>query len=422
MKTRLGPAKATAIGAALLMMVSACSSGGGFSGGGSGSTPSAAGTATGPLTVLIGSSGPAETKAVTSAAAAFTKQTGIKVSVIAAQNLTQQLAQGFAANQAPDVFYLDPVSFQSYAKKGALYAYADQVSNPSDFYPALKAAFTYNGKFTCVPKDWSTLGLAINESDWTAAGLTDADIPTTWTQLQTVSKKLTTSGRTGLVLAPDHTGVDDFMYQNGGTLLSDDKKSAAFDSSQNTQALTFVKSLLTSGVAKFPSALSAGWNGEAFGENKAAMTIVGNWLVGTMTSDYPNVKYRVVPLPAGPSGTKATLSFTNCWGIPAADSKSGEAVKLVEYLSSAEQQMTFAKEFGVMPSRESDATAWTQAFPTQAAFLQGASYAHADLAIASGTQTISNYDSLVAQLASSNPATVLSTVQTNFEALIKQNG
>ena len=58
------------------------------------------------------------------------------------------------------------------------------------------------------------------------------------------------------------------------------------------------------------------------------MTIVGNWLVGSMTSDYPSVKYKVVPLPAGPSGTKATLSFTNCWGVPSNDSKRDEAVEL----------------------------------------------------------------------------------------------
>lgn len=419
MKTTLGRAKAASIGAALLMMTAAaCSSGGGFGGS---AAPTGSGDATGPLNVLIGSSGPAETAAVTAAANAFGKQNGIKVTVIPAQNLTQQLAQGFAANQAPDVFYLDPVSFQNYAKRGALYAYADQVPDPGDFYPALKAAFTYEGKFTCVPKDWSTLALAINESDWTAAGLTAADVPTTWSELQAVAKKLTTAGHVGLVLAPDHTGVDDFMYQNGGTLLNADATSADFDSPQNVQALTYVKGLLSSGVAKFPSALSAGWNGEAFGENKAAMTIVGNWLVGSMTSDYPNVKYQIVPLPTGPSGTQATLSFTNCWGVPADDAKRGEAVKLVEYLSSPQQQMTFAKAFGVMPSRESDKAAWAAEFPQQAAFVDGGAYAHPDLAIAGGTQTISNYDSLVAQLTSSSPSTLLSTVQQNFESVIKQN-
>ena len=417
MKTPLGRVKIAAIAAAMLMVTAACGSGGGF-GGGSATT---SGNATGALTMLVAPSGAAEAKADASAAAAFTKQTGIKVTVIDATNMIQQLAQDYAANDAPDVFYLDTDSFQNYAKKGALYAYADQVSDPDDFYPALRASFTYNGTFTCVPKDWSTLGLVIDKADWAAAGLTSADIPTTWAQLQTVAAKLTTGGRAGLVLAPDHTGVDDFIYQNGGSLISSDKTSADFDSSQNVAALTYVKGLLTSGAAKFPSALSAGWNGEAFGENKAAMTIVGNWIVGSMTSDYPSIDYEVVPLPAGPSGGKATLSFTNCWGVPANDSRRDEAVKLAEFLSSPQQELTFAQEFGVMPSRESDAAAWTKEFPAQAAFLSQASIAHPDLALVGGTQTISNYDSLVAQLASSSPSTLLSTVQQNFEAVIKQN-
>ena len=49
------------------------------------------------ITALIGSSGPAETYAVTNAAKAFTKQTGIQLNVIAASDLGQQLAQGFAS-------------------------------------------------------------------------------------------------------------------------------------------------------------------------------------------------------------------------------------------------------------------------------------------------------------------------------------
>lgn len=47
---------------------------------------------------MFGSSGPAETSAVQAAAAAFTKQSGIKIEVIPASNLTQQVAQGFAGN------------------------------------------------------------------------------------------------------------------------------------------------------------------------------------------------------------------------------------------------------------------------------------------------------------------------------------
>jgi len=419
MKTTLGRSALAGLGAAILAVTAACSSSGGF--GGSSSTGAAGGTDSGPLTVLIGSSGAAETAAVQAAAAAFTKQSGVKVNVIAAQNLQQQVSQGFASGQPADVFYLDTSSFQNYAKTGALYAYADKVSNPGDFYPTLKQAFSYNGQFYCVPKDWSTLGLAINTDDWTAAGMTAADVPTTWDQLEAAAKKLTTGGRVGLTIASDHAGVDEFLYQNGGSLLSADGKTASFDSSQNAAALGFVKKMLGEGALKFPSALNAGWNGEAFGKNTAAMTIVGNWLDGSMKTDYPGVKYQVYPLPAGPGGAKATLSFTNCWGIPAKSSHRDAAVKLVDFLSSGTQQMAFAKAFGVMPSRESVKDQWTAAFPADAAFLAGSSYAKPDLAIAGGTQTISDYDSKLAQLAATDPATLLSAVQKNFESVIQQN-
>jgi multiple sugar transport system substrate-binding protein len=414
MKSILGRATLACLTAAALAGVTSCSSGG-FS-----SSPSSSGGSSGPLTVVIGSSGPAETTAVQSAAAEFTKQTGIKVTVTAAQNLKQQVSQSFAANQPPDVFYLDTSTFQNYAKTGALYPYADKVTNPGDFYPGLKQSFTYNGQFYCVPKDWSTLGLAINTEDWTAAGLTASDVPTTWAQLEQVAQKLSTGGRVGLTMDSGHAGIDTFLYQNGGTLISADKKTASFDSPQNVQALTFVKKLVTEGAASFPSALNAGWNGEAFGKNKAAMTIIGNWIDGTMKADYPTVKYQVFPLPAGPVAN-ATLSFTNCWGIPAKSANHDAAVKLVDFLSSGTQQMAFAKAFGVMPSRESVKSEWTGAYPADAAFLAGASYAQPDIAIAGGSQTISDFDSKLAQLASADPANLLSAVQKNFQATIQQN-
>ncbi len=409
-----------AVAAAGLMTLSACGGGSSFSG--SKSSAGAPSSGGGTLNVLIGSSGAAETAAVKAAAAAFTKQTNIAVDVVAAQNLTQQVSQGMAANTPPDVFYLDTSSFQNYAKTGALYAYGDKVSNPDDFFPALKSAFTYNNQFYCAPKDWSTLGLVVNNADWAKAGLTAADVPKTWDQLESVSKKLTTDGRVGLTLDPTHSGVDEFLLQNGGSLISDDKKSAAFDSTQNVTALTYVKKLLTEGVAKYPSALSAGWNGEAFGKNKAAMTIVGNWIDGAMKSDYPSVKYTVYELPAGPTGTKATNSFTNCWAIPAKSSKQANAVKLVDFLTSVDQQMGFAKAFGVMPSRQSAKSQWLAEFPSDAAFLSQADNAHPDLALAGGAQAITDYDTKISQLATSDPKTILSSVQTNITAVIKQNG
>jgi multiple sugar transport system substrate-binding protein len=368
---------------------------------------------------MFGSSGTAETNAVNAAAAAFTKQSGIKVKVIAASNLDQQLAQGFAAGHPPDVFYLDPGSFQNYAAHSALDAYPGHLANAGGFYPALKASFTYHSTFTCEPKDASTLALYINTKDWQQAGLTSADIPTNWTQLQAVSRKLTTKGRVGLVLDQSHSGIDEFLYQNGGTVVGSNGK-VALDSPQNVRALGYVKGLMSAGVMKFPSQLSSGWSGQAFGENKAAMAIVGNWVVGAMQADYPSIKYQVAPLPAGPAGTKATLAFTNCWGIPQQTKNLAGAVGFVKFLTSPQQQMTFAKAFGVIPSLRALQGQWQQQFPNLAVHTEELPYAHPDIALPGDTQALAAFDSALAQLASGNPATILANAQRNLQAVASQ--
>jgi multiple sugar transport system substrate-binding protein len=412
-----------ALAAGVLVTAMACSSNGGF---GSGSSSPAASGASGapaatpnktPLTLMFGSSGPAETKAVQAAATAFTKQSGIPVQVIAASNLTQQVAQGFAGNQPPDVFYLDPGTFQNYAKDGVLAPYAPSLPNASGFAPALKAAFTYQGKFVCAPKDASTLALYVNTQDWQQAGL--GAPPANWDQLKADAAKLTTGGRTGLVIDQTHSGIDEFLYQNGGS-VQDSSGKVDLNSPQNVQALTYVKSLLTAGDMKFPSQLDAGYSGQAFGENKAAMDIIGNWENGALSSDYPNVKFKVYPLPAGPSGIHATLSFTNCWGVPAKSKNAAGALELVKFLTTPQQEMTFANAFGVIPSLQSAQSTYTKTYPQFSAFVQELSYAHPDIAIAGATQALTAYDSALAQLASGNPATILQTAQQNLQAVATQ--
>jgi multiple sugar transport system substrate-binding protein len=423
MKNRLTHARparfaAAAVAVAALALTAGCGSGFSSSAPRSGSATKISKT---PLTLMFGSSGPAETKAVDQAAAAFTKQSGIKVNVVAASNLTQQVAQGFAGGEPPDVFYLDPSTFQNYAKQGVLDAYPATLANGGDFYPALKAAFTYNGTFTCEPKDASTLALYINTSDWAKAGLTAADVPTTWTQLATVAKKLTTKGRAGLVIDQSHSELDEFLYQNGGTVLNSSGTGVELDSSQNVAAFTFVKGMLTQGSLKFPPALSSSWSGEAFGTNKAAMTIVGNWLTGAMQADYPSVGYKAYALPTGPSGTKATLSFTNCWAVPKQSKNLAGAIDFVKFLTTPQQQMTFAETFGVLPSLQSLQSQTESKFPQLAVNLQELAYAHPDLALPSDTQALGAFDSALAQLASGNPATILKSAQTNFQALVSQS-
>ncbi|MEK6234655.1 MAG: hypothetical protein N2C14_08075, partial [Planctomycetales bacterium] len=51
--------------------------------------------------------------------------------------------------------------------------------------------------------------------------------------------------------------------------------------------------------------------------------------------------------PAGPAG-KGTLQFTNCWGMAADSPNQKAALDLVQYLTTADQQLAFSKAFGPM--------------------------------------------------------------------------
>jgi multiple sugar transport system substrate-binding protein len=402
-----------------LMLAAACGGGdSGFSGGDNNSSGGGATTGV-KLTMLIGSSGDAETKAVTDASNTWAGKGGNTVTVTPAKDLTQELTQALAGGTPPDVFYVDASKFAGLVKGGALAAYGDQMPNKDDFYPNLLESFTSDGKVYCVPKDFSTLALEINTDMWKKAGLTEADYPQTWDQLETVAKKLTTGGVTGLVMSDTLDRVDAFMRQAGGSLENSDSTAFTADSPQNLTGLQFVQKMAREGVLKFPKQTDTGWGGEAMGKGKAAMSIEGNWFVGGVVNDYPHLKYTVVPLPKG--AQQATLSFTNCWGIAAKSKNQAAAVDLVKYLTSTDQQLAFAKAFGVMPSVKSAQAQFAQQFPAQKAFVDGAAYATGPTSLPGFDQVQKDFDSKILGLSdgSSDPKAMLDALQKNGTAALK---
>jgi multiple sugar transport system substrate-binding protein len=369
------------------------------------------------VTVLIASSGDAETAEVTRAAQAWAAASGNSVKVTPAQDMQQQLGQGFASGNPPDVFYVDAGRFADYASVGALEPYAETVADKDDFYPNLRASFTYENRLYCLPKDFSTLALVINDAAWTKAGLTDADVPATWDELTTVAAQLTAGDQVGLALGDTRDRIGAFMVQSGGWIVNDDATQATADTPQNRAALEYVRGLLADGVAKFPGQLDSGWAGEAFGKEKAAMTIEGNWIAGAMTNDFPDVKYTVAPLPAGPAG-QGTLSFTQCWGIAAASANKAQALDLVTALTTKDAQLSAAEAFGVMPSRASAREDFVATFPQSAAFIEGADYAQGPVNAPKMEQVLVDFDTGLQSLPDSDPAEVLRRLQANATAAL----
>jgi multiple sugar transport system substrate-binding protein len=368
------------------------------------------------LTALIGSSGPAETNAVNVATAAWSRKTGIKVNVIVASDLGQQLAQGFASGNPPDIFYLGNDQVATYAKAGDL-APLDNLKNVKSFYPTLRAAYTYKGHLYAAPKDFSTLGLVINAASWKGAGLTSKSYPTTWAQLAAVAKKLTKGSQVGLCTNPEFHRLGVFMVQAGGWLVSKNGKTATVNSAANVKAFNFVKSMLSAGSMKLTNQLGVGWGGEGFGKQDCAMTIEGNWIAGAMKADYPTVGYKVVQLPAGPAG-KGTLQYDGGWGLAAASKSKPDAMSLITFLTSPGVELGNAKAFGVMPSVRSASKKWLKLYPQWASFLAGADYSKSIPPVVDVAKVLGDFNQQLQGLPTTSPKTILDRIQQEMQAIL----
>ncbi|MGG5258860.1 sugar ABC transporter substrate-binding protein [Phycicoccus avicenniae] len=415
--TRTTRRAALALTLAGALGLSACGGSGFEEGDGSSSAPS---SQSGPVTLkfMITSNGPADVKLQQDTVKAWETKTGNKVEIVAASDINQQLTQGFAAGSPPDLFFTDANVFPTYAKAGNMYPYGKQIANSGDFYEGLTKTFTYDGQVYCAPKDFSVLALIINTDLWKAAGLTDADVPKTWADLEAVAKKLTTDKQKGLVIGDTRDRVGAFMKQAGGWIVNEDQTQMTADSAENLAGLQEVQKLLSDGSAAFPKSVDSGWGGEAFGTKKAAMTIEGNWIKGALKADYPNIKYTAVELPEGPAG-KGTLSFTQCYGVAAASKNQAAAIDLVNYLSTAEPSLELAKGLGVIPPIKSARDGYLQAFPDDAAFLDGAEYAQGPVTVAGMDPVLKDFDSQIAGLPKADPKAMLERLQKNGEAVLK---
>ena len=371
------------------------------------------------LQILIGSSGDAETNAVKSAAAAWASATGNTATVTPAQDIGQQLGQAFAGGTPPDVFYVDASRFADYASVGALEPYADRYSGGvDDFYPSLRETFTVDGQLYCIPKDFSTLTLQINTDLWAQAQLTEADYPTTWAQLTSVAQRLKAAGITPFTIGDTRDRIGAFMVAAGGWIVSPDGSQATADTPQNLQALQYVQGLLKDGLAVYPKQVDTGWGGEAFGKGMVAMSMEGNWIKGALQNDFPTIKYVVRPMPAGPAG-EGTLSFTQCWGISAKSQYKDQAIKFVEAMTSADQQIAFARAFGVMPSRASAKNSYLQQFPNDQAFIDSAEFAQGPVNAPKMDQVLADFDSQLQGLANADPKAILQRLQQNTDSALR---
>ncbi len=337
------------------------------------------------LRVWTGSSSDVENAFKDAQIAAFEEANpNIDVELLISPDYGTQIRAAFASGDYPEVFTIGQFDFPQWQSDGLLAVGTDAIEAPDEIYPGLRAAFTADGELYCAPKDFSTLGLLYNIDAFEAAGI---DLPTsdwTWDDMYAAAEATTTDDMVGFSAAADKFRWMAFFYGNGAQLF-DENGDVAFDSDAAIEALEFYQSFVADEIGDLPGNLNAGWNGEAFGQGSAAMTVEGNWAIGYLNDTFPELNWGVAELPVAPSGDRSTLTFTECWGVSSrAEGAVAEAAwTLVNFLTGSGEggaQAVAEAGFGVMPARSQFGELWLETVGEEySAFVTGADYAVAPI-------------------------------------------
>jgi multiple sugar transport system substrate-binding protein len=311
-------------------------------------------SATTTVTLTGWASSPAETAALRGVIRAFERQNrDIKVQYAPISgDYDAAMLSRFAAKRPPDVFYVESLDFHDYLPAleplGKYIKSSGYSTKP--FYGRLLNAFRSKGQLYGFPKDWSSLGLIANTTMTRAAGITRA--PTNWTQLTSTLQQLRTRnavpGGAPACLSLDWARILAFMIQNKGHFITNGR--ATVNSAANLATLNRYLGWIQSGLARTPGQLGVGWCGEALGKEKAAVVVEGNWIIGYMNNDFPNVNFTVWPMVRNQQ--QGNLGFTVAYAIGKASKKKQQAFRLLRFLVGRQGMGIWTRGGIALPSRK----------------------------------------------------------------------
>jgi multiple sugar transport system substrate-binding protein len=312
----------------------------------------------GEVNVASWASNPTESAAFDKTLKAFQAKTGIKVNfTVLNGDYNTALKTQMTAGTAPDVFYLNSDHARDFEILGALHSldYLKKVKNFgfNEFYKSIQSGFVYKGHTYGFAKDYSTLVLFYNKDMFRAAHIKSP--PTTWSDFTKDACKLTNkaSGVYGASLSNDIARLLPFVQEAGGDWLNKSQTKAIINSKAGNQALTWWASNVKKGCAALPADVGAGWNGEAFGRAKVAMTFEGNWMTSYLQTTFPSLHWGVAELPKQTSkGKLSNLNFTAAYAMWAKTPHFAQASALIQFLAGKQGEAIWAHNVGYLPSRK----------------------------------------------------------------------
>lgn len=267
-----------------------------------------------------------------------------------------------AGGRPPDVSRVSSIWFHPCAAKGLFeelgpYVAEDKSFDLNDFYPeAVEAWGKYRGKLYCIPTDIDVYAMYYNKDLFDRAGLPYPDWSWDWQKYIEAAGKLTRTDERGRRLQWG-TAVDQFwqsyIYQNGGSIVSDDLKRCTLDEPAAYEAIQWESDLIN----KYHVAPSAEDSAEVgamklFATGRIGMYISGSWAAELQFRDLiKDFTYDVAPLPKGKE--RATFFGGAAYAMLSRSQHKKEAWELVKWMTGPEYQRRAALDSQIIPSRRS---------------------------------------------------------------------
>lgn len=242
--------------------------------------------------------------------------------------LTQTIMAGINSGDTPDIFMIpDGITPAEAIAQGWYLPLTDYVDRSAfdDFVDGaiVEGKCMLDGKVYMVPESGGDPHCFVlyNKDLWAAAGLTDEDIPKTYSQFREVAKRLTEAGK-GVSYGIVEGGTQsDRMWQNlvcwadlsGGFYAVDSYLNLHTGKPDwNTQEIYDVMQLwadLYADGSIHPNTASQGAPDARaeFANGQAGMIIQGWWNVGSWSKDYPELNYGVFAPPVSDAAYEAGI-------------------------------------------------------------------------------------------------------------------
>ena len=278
-----------------------------------------------------------------------------------------KLRLALSSGTGADVIWIDTPNLASYASNGALVPLNDYWDKDdfSDLLDSSQQAMQYNGKIYAAPLNEANLCIFYNKDLTDKAGIKPPKSVAdawTWDQFYEAASKLTEKDSSGKIKVYGASpcmdsvsnvseggtyGLISWIWQGGGSIISEDGKKAAgvFDNQENVKTLQFFQKFFTNGI----SPKQAITNG--FETGKIAMTFVGPWEFGTLKTKYPNFHVGTSPLPKNVKAASPTGSWDV--GITTQCKNPDAAWKFVKQLESKADSKVRTDARGDLPARKS---------------------------------------------------------------------